>query len=92
MALATIEKALQQQKLPYVKGMTWTIDAAYRETKAKVANRRQEGCLCVEMEAAGLFAMAKFYDMRIAGIFYGGDSLRGEEWDNRCLLYTSRCV
>ena len=83
MALATIEKALQQQKLPYVKGMTWTIDAAYRETKAKVANRRQEGCLCVEMEAAGLFAMAQFYDMRIAGIFYGGDSLSGEEWDNR---------
>lgn len=83
MALATIEKALQQQKLPYVKGMTWAIDAAYRETKAKVANRRQEGCLCVEMEAAGLFAMAQFYDMRIAGIFYGGDSLSGEEWDNR---------
>jgi uridine phosphorylase len=39
-------------------GASWTTDAPFRETEAKVAKRRAEGLLTVEMEAAGLYAFA----------------------------------
>ncbi len=39
-------------------GPSWTTDAPFRETEAKVAKRRAEGLLTVEMEAAGLYAFA----------------------------------
>ncbi len=39
-------------------GASWTTDAPFRETEAKVARRRSEGLLTVEMEAAGLYAFA----------------------------------
>ena len=34
---------------------TGTNDAFYRETKAKIKLRKEQGCGCVEMEAAALF-------------------------------------
>ena len=40
-------------------GPSWTTDAPFRETEAKVAKRRAEGLLTVEMEAAGLYAFAQ---------------------------------
>ena len=40
-------------------GASWTTDAPFRETEAKVAARRAEGLLTVEMEAAGLYAFAR---------------------------------
>jgi len=39
-------------------GPSWTTDAPFRETEAKVAKRRAEGLLTVEMESAGLYAFA----------------------------------
>jgi uridine phosphorylase len=48
-ALTTI---LRQRGLPYQEGKTWTTDAPYRETPTKIAQRRAEGCLTVEMAAA----------------------------------------
>ncbi|MCB0227322.1 MAG: purine-nucleoside phosphorylase, partial [Anaerolineae bacterium] len=55
----------------------------FRETQPKVARRRAEGCLAVEMEAAALFAIAQFRDVLLGQILYGGDNLGGEVWDSR---------
>jgi uridine phosphorylase len=81
--IAAIEKSLIAHSLPYYRGKTWTIDAPYRETAAKIAARRFEGCLTVEMEAAGLMAVAEFRKVVLGQILYGGDDLSGAEWDNR---------
>jgi len=62
---------------------TWTTDAFYRETKAKIALRKECGCKCVEMEAAALFAVARFRKVEIAQILYAGDDLSGDFWDSR---------
>jgi uridine phosphorylase len=43
---------------PVVVGDTWTTDAPYRETRAALAAAEPEGVLCVEMEAAALYAYA----------------------------------
>ena len=64
-------------------GKTWMTDAFYRETPAKVARRRAEGCLTVEMEAAAFFAVARFRGVSFAQILYAGDDLSGPEWDSR---------
>jgi len=52
--VSSLAVTLEKRGLPYRAGKTWTTDAPYRETVKKVAARRQEGCLTVEMEAAAL--------------------------------------
>jgi uridine phosphorylase len=74
---------LEERSVPFVTGKVWTTDAIYRETRQRVARRRAEGCLVVEMEAAAFFAVAKFRGIRFAQLLYGGDDLSGPEWDSR---------
>jgi uridine phosphorylase len=74
---------LDQQGLPYLVGKTWTTDAPYRETPQIIQKRRQEGCLTVEMEAAGLMSVAHFRDVPLGVLLYAGDDLSGPEWDQR---------
>jgi uridine phosphorylase len=80
---AEIEKVLKEKHIPYLLGKTWTIDAPYRETREKVKARRNEGCIAVEMEAAGMMAVAQFRDVAFGQILYAGDDLSGEIWKNR---------
>lgn len=82
-AIEIIEKQLELDNIPYIKAKTWTTDALYRETKDKIALRVSEGCVTVEMEAAAFFAVAKFRNVVLGQILYGGDDLSGIEWDNR---------
>ena len=81
--VSALEATLEKRGIPYRVGKTWTTDAPYRETSAKVAARRMEGCLTVEMEAAGLMAVAEFRGVILGQVLYGGDDLSGSEWDNR---------
>ena len=81
--VAAIERVLREHGRPYTVGKTWTTDAIYRETADKVALRRSEGCITVEMEAAAFFAVARFRGVTFAQMLYGGDDVSGEEWDHR---------
>lgn len=82
-ATRLLEDTLTDHGVPYVAGRTWTTDAPYRETPAKIAARRAEGCITVEMEAAALAAVAQFRGVPLAQVLYGGDDLTGETWDSR---------
>lgn len=82
-ALAAVVATLERRAIPYQLGLTWTTDAFYRETRAKVAARVAEGCITVEMEAAALFAVARFRGVELAQMLYAGDDLSGEAWDHR---------
>jgi|SRR5579885_2635111 len=82
-ALAAIEAVLRENHHEYLRGKTWTTDAVYRETRARMNRRRREGCVVVEMEAAAFFAVARFRRVQCAQILYGGDSLAGRRWDPR---------
>jgi uridine phosphorylase len=81
--VAAIQFVLDENQIPYLLTKTWTTDAIYRETQAKVQRRRAEGCLVVEMEAAALFAVANFRKVQLAQILYGGDDEGSETWDQR---------
>lgn len=45
--------------------------------------RKEEGCLTVEMESAGMMAVAQFRGVVLGQVLYGGDDLSCLEWDER---------
>ena len=75
---------------PYVMGTTWTTDAFYRETRGKVAKRREMGAICVEMECSAMQAMCDFRGVEFFQFLYAGDNLDHSTWDPRSLSGTSR--
>jgi putative NADPH-quinone reductase/uridine phosphorylase len=81
--IAAVEQVLKAHQCDYLIAKTWTTDAFYRETPAKIQLRKAEGCLTVEMEAAALFAVAQFRGVVLAQILYGGDDVSGDKWDSR---------
>lgn len=82
-AVLAIKTVLARHDVEFRLGKTWTTDAFYRETPAKVALRKSQGCLTVEMEAAAFFAVAQFRGVSIGQMLYGGDDVGGAEWDSR---------
>ncbi len=54
---------LQKADCPFFEASSWTTDAPYRETQAAIDNMKEQDIVCVEMEAAALYALsaAKFY-------------------------------
>ena len=76
---------LNEHNYSYTKGKVWTIDAVYRETRKKVLKRKEEGCICVDMECSALAALAKFRNKEIFQFFYAADNLDAAKWDARSL-------
>lgn len=82
-ALTAIDDVLSEAGVPHDRGLTWTTDAIFRETPAKVARRREQGCITVEMEAAAMFAAAAFRGAVYGQLLYAGDDVSAAEWDHR---------
>ena len=78
-------KLLREHNYTYVVGKTWTTDAPYRETKNKVLKRKDEGCICVDMECSAIAALAQFRHKEIFQFFYAADNLDSAKWDARSL-------
>ena len=58
-------KALAPLKQRRVVGASWTTDAPFRETSEAIEAARAKGILCVEMEAAALYAFARAKSVRV---------------------------
>jgi uridine phosphorylase len=58
---------------PYTKGRVWTTDALYMETREKVRKRKEEGCIAVEMELAGVQAVCNFHGFELYDFIVAGD-------------------
>jgi uridine phosphorylase len=56
--LARLDGAFDHLPEPVFAGASWTTDAPYRETAAAIDAASADGVLCVEMEAAALYAYA----------------------------------
>lgn len=82
-AFNAVLATLQARGVDYECAGTWTTDGIYRETRKKIEDKRKIGCSSVEMEAAALFAVARFRNVEMAQILYAGDDLSGEFWDSR---------
>jgi uridine phosphorylase len=82
-AVAAIEAVLRARAVPYDVVKTWTTDALYRETRARVARRQAEGCRTVEMEASAFFSVAQFRRIDFGQVLYAGDDVAAREWTHR---------
>lgn len=81
--VSIIQSVLEAHGVAYRVGKTWTTDAIYRETKNRIAKRKSEGCLTVEMECSAFLAVAKFRGVRFGQLLATGDDVSGNEWDPR---------
>ncbi len=68
--------------IPNVQGRVWTTDAMLRETAGQVALRKNEGCIAVEMEVAGVQAVCDFYNFELYNFLVTGDVLCEDSYDN----------
>jgi uridine phosphorylase len=77
---AALGTALEAAGLTFREGVSWTIDTPYRETVTEARHYQGEGVLCVEMEAAALFAVAQVRGLQLASAFAISDSLADLVW------------
>ena len=83
-AVSAIEQILEQLGVPYEEVMTWSTDGFYRETAEKVAYRKEEGCVVVEMECAALAAVAQLRGAVWGELLFTADSLADlDNYDQR---------
>jgi uridine phosphorylase len=78
-----LRTAMTLKGLGFRAGTSWTIDTPYRETVAEARHYQGEGVLCVEMEAAALFAVAEARGLRVASAVTISDSLADLVWNPR---------
>ena len=78
-----IIRYLEENSVSYIRGLTWTTDALFRETADRIARRKEEGAKIVEMEQAGCIAVAQFRGFDYGALIYGGDDVSQDEWSNR---------
>jgi uridine phosphorylase len=77
---SAIGSALEGGGLSSTRGVVWSTDAPYRETREEADYYRGAGVQAVDMESAGLFAAAQVRGREAASVFVIGDSLAGPRW------------
>ena len=65
----------KELNIPYVCGRVWTTDAIYMETRKNYENRKNDGCIAVDMELAGVQAVCKFHKFSLYNFFFFFDVL-----------------
>ncbi len=76
----SLEQGFTSRGLACRVGATWTTDAGFRETESEVRAYQSEGVLTVEMETAGLLAVARARTVAAAAVLVVGDSLAALRW------------
>lgn len=78
-----IVKYLDEKDISYLRGITWTTDALFREREDRIEHRKKEGAKIVEMEQSGCIAVAQYRGFDYGALIYGGDDVSQEEWSKR---------
>lgn len=83
--LLTMEKALDKAGIEHIRTKSWTTDAFYRETAAKVKRRLEAGARVVDMEASAIMAWSQFRKSKVYQFFYTADYVdhHNRTWDAR---------
>ena len=81
-----LEDCLLKTGMPYVKGKIWTTDGIYRETQRRLKERKEQGCIAVEMECSAILAVCRIRGVPAIQFLYGADSLSTDKWEPRDLM------
>lgn len=74
-----VARFMEESRIPFVKGKTWTTDAFYRETVNNFEKRKADGCISVEMECSAIQAMCDFRGLELYIFLTCGDLLDAPE-------------
>lgn len=78
----TAKHALEKRGIKHVTGKVWTTDAIYRETRGKIDTFKRKGCIGVDMETAGIYAVARYRKVKACALLITTDELFGQGWKN----------
>jgi len=81
--VSTLAEVCSTSFVPCTVGKVWTTDGPFRETRRKIAQRRDEGCVVVDMEVSALLAVGRFRRVQVGALLYAADDVSGEVWDSR---------
>lgn len=73
--------AAKDLNIPLATGSTWTTDVIYRETKPEISYYQNKKVTTVDMEAAAIFSVAKYYHIKASAIFAISDYCGLEKWE-----------
>ncbi len=76
-----IADELASLALPVVRGLVWTTDAPYRETRERIAAHASRGALAVEMQAASLFGFAAARGARVGVVAHVTNAIDNEAFE-----------
>lgn len=74
-------REMDAKGITYRRGCHRTTDAGYVQPGWSAKYYENKGVLCVEMEGAGLFSVAKFRSCHATGIYVISDSGEGDDWE-----------
>lgn len=69
-----------RNSIPFVNGKVWTTDVFYRETRGLVKARKEEGCIAVDMEVAGVQSVCDYYGWQLYNFLASGDVVDQAEY------------
>ncbi|MDQ2756006.1 MAG: hypothetical protein M3Y71_05515 [Actinomycetota bacterium] len=75
---------------PVLSGASWTTDAPYRETASQIAAAQVDRAVCVEMEAAALYAYATARDCAVVCLAHVSDTVATQEPHSKVLSRLTR--
>ena len=70
-----------ESQCPFFEGSSWTTDAPYRETRRAINNMKEQDIVCVEMEAAALYALSVVKNYKIICFAHLTNSMAQAEGD-----------
>ena len=78
--LHELRLGLETTGLEYSIGRMASTDAVFRETTSLINYYRDRECVAVDMEAAALYAAARYHNLAVCGIFAVSDVFDGGKW------------
>ena len=81
-----VQASLEKAGIKTLVGGAWTTDGFYRETRARLNEMLNNGCVAVDMECSALQACANFRNAEFYTFFITADSLAGDTWQPNCIL------
>ncbi len=79
--LQILSSSMQKSGCPFFEARSWKTDAPYRETQSAIDKMKQQNVVCVEMEAAALYALSQVKNYRIICFAHLTNSMALSEGD-----------
>lgn len=71
---------LKEEKVDFYSGITWTIDAYYRENLERLKKRISQGATCIDMESSVWCSVAEYLKIDFSQLMFFTDQMKKEKW------------